>query len=673
MNLQSLLCSRMHPLTCSIRTLGSLIAVAVMGLPVLASAAELIPASRLVDWTPGVSVGVRGGIPTNRTTSIDVTKAPYLADSTGVSDATGAIQAAINAAPPGTVVYLPPGTYRIGGTIGGKNNITLRGAGLSTVLASRTPHNVISAGPQTDYAWAQEPYAEPKTGNTVTAGLTKGSTALTIADTSAFSVGQMIQVSLENQSDNSRIAAGAVPIVSTSGFGTLRRQMSRIVGKSATTLTISPALHFTPDSNIVAKVHHCRAQLEGFGVESLYIDCSNDTAFAAISFSQAFDSWIKDVKVANVSNYGFYLSDSLNCEIRKSTVARRKAGGSNGAGILLGHVGNSLFEDNIIFGVMPPIEVNFSSTGNVVAYNFLYNEIGGNLNMNHGPHNSFNLYEGNITPNIQPDGYFGSASDDTIFRNWITGKLFESGTYTSIVGLNRFTRNYSLVGNILGSAGWPYGATGYSFGNPNMGNGSSDGTAQPSANIFWSSWKSTATLTTRNSDTAGTITVSSGKVAPGSSTDYPHLITLRSKTNLQAVIQIQAYAQTGPAISFKNASNPLPSQGAEFHVMWGPSGFQELDLDVERTTIRKANYHAWSEGGLAIPAAEMIASEALPSSLYRTSKPDWFGNLRWPAFDPFNPTTAYDSIPAGYRYIHGDAQPPPSVTVAPTNVRILRR
>src|SRR5690606_30964998 len=117
-----------------------------------------------------------------------------------------------------------------------------------TVLASRTPHNVITAGPQTDYAWAQQPYAEPKSGNTITAGLTKGSTVLTIANTSAFSVGQMIQIALENQTDDQAIAAGAVPVISTNGFGTLRRQMSRIVGKTSTTLTIFPAVHFTPES-----------------------------------------------------------------------------------------------------------------------------------------------------------------------------------------------------------------------------------------------------------------------------------------------------------------------------------------------------------------------------------------------------------------------------------------
>jgi hypothetical protein len=59
------------------------------------TAAEIIPADRLADWTPGITVGVPGGIPTDRTHLIDVTKAPYNADSTGAADAQPAIKKAI--------------------------------------------------------------------------------------------------------------------------------------------------------------------------------------------------------------------------------------------------------------------------------------------------------------------------------------------------------------------------------------------------------------------------------------------------------------------------------------------------------------------------------------------------------------------------------------------------
>jgi hypothetical protein len=676
MNLSSCFYNRKLGLNRNSRTIACLLTAAGIALVEASSRAELIPSARLADWTPGVSVGVPGGIPTNRTKIIDVTQPPYGADATGAAEAHGAIQAAVNAATAGTVVYLPPGTYRLGGSIvvdENKSNITIRGAGPSTIIASRSTSQVFYVGSTTDYAWQLPDHAQPKSNNTITAGLTKGSTVLTIADTSPFLPGHLIQIALENQTDDAAIAAGATPVISVTGFPTLRRQMSRIVSKTATTLTIFPAVHFTPDAGLTAKVNFCRRHLEGFGLENLSIECANDTALSAVWFMQCFGSWVKDVKIANVSNYGIHFSDSLNCEIRRSTVARRKVGGSNGAGFLLNHACNSLLEDNIIYGVFPPIEVNMSSTGNVIAYNFVYDEIGCNINTNHGPHNSFNLYEGNIAPNLQSDGYFGSASDDTVFRNWLTGTLFESNRYIFIMGLNRFTRNYSFIGNIFGSKGWPYTPTGYSFGNPNMGNSSFEGTAQPSENRFWSSWKSTGALSTRTSDTAGTITVSAGRLYTHASKDYPHPITLVTTSGERRAMQIQAYAQTENVVSFQGSDATLPPQGTTFEVRWGYSGYQEADLDVERTTILKANYKGWEAGGLAIPPSEQIAPDSLPNSLYRTTKPDWFGDLKWPPFDPFNPAPSYTSIPAGYRYMNRGTEPPTSVARAPSNVRILRR
>ena len=637
------------------------------------SHAELVPAARLVDWTPGVSVGVPGGIPT-RTKLIDVTKAPYGADKTGASDTSAAIQAAVNAAGAQDVVYLPAGTYRVNVTIyvnSSKDNITIRGDGNSTIIDARTG-TVFAVGASTDYAWANQNYAYPSSGNTVTAGMSKGSTSLTIADTSAFSAGQMIQVALQDQTNNAAIMAGAVPVVGVGGGGTLRRQMSRVTSKTATTLKIFPALHFTADAGLVAKVNVLRAQVNGFGLESLYINCANSAVQSPIAFNQCYGSWVKEVKVYRSKNYSITIDSSLNCEIRKCYLSEKEIVGSNGAGLLMNHVGNSLIEDNIIHDIFPCVEINASSTGNVVAYNFLNNLVGGNLNVNHGPHNSFNLYEGNVTPNIQSDGYFGGSSDDTFYRNWITGAIAGSNTYTSIIGLNRFARNYSFVGNILGSSGWPYGPTGYSFGNPNMGNSLFLGSAEPSAGLFWRDWKTTGTLSTRASDNTGTLSASGGSLYTDAGLSYPQLLTLRDANTGEIVTQVQAFLKTGSIISFQSASISLPSPGATFELYWGSSGFQELDLDVKNTTVLKANYQAWSAGGLAIPAAESIGSDSLPNSLYRATKPDWFGDRPWPAFDPFNPVPSYDNIPAGYRYLH-DSNPLPGIAAAPSNVKIRRQ
>ena len=70
------------------------------------SQAELMPAERKTDWTPGVMVGVPGGIP-SRTKLVDVTQSPYNADRNGGSDASKEIQKAIDQAGANDVIFLP--------------------------------------------------------------------------------------------------------------------------------------------------------------------------------------------------------------------------------------------------------------------------------------------------------------------------------------------------------------------------------------------------------------------------------------------------------------------------------------------------------------------------------------------------------------------------------------
>lgn len=98
-----------------------------------------------------VQPGLRGGLITSPTQTflssaeqddsthiIDVTKSPYTADPTFVTDSTATIQAAIDAAEDaddGSVVYIPPGLYKISSTLtatGG--NYSIQGAGPVTQL-----------------------------------------------------------------------------------------------------------------------------------------------------------------------------------------------------------------------------------------------------------------------------------------------------------------------------------------------------------------------------------------------------------------------------------------------------------------------------------------------------------------------------------------------------------
>lgn len=601
--------------------------------------AELIPAERLTDWTPGVRVGVIGGIPTNRTKIVDVTGPPFRADNTGATDATSAVQAAIDGAVPGDVIFLPAGTYRLDTSLvvgSRKHSITIRGAGSTTVLESRAATGIaIGTG-----AGFGIPWGSPADASDILSGIARGSTAVTIKDASAYTVGHLAMINLENDP--------TLPVFSVFGFDlktdqAMRRQIVRITAKQGNVVSFFPPLYGDYGKGALkATLTETPMQTNAVGLEDFKIDFTRAAnAIFGISFDQCYGSWIKNVHIKKVNNYNLYFSNSLNCEIRQCFLDEQKGSGTNGAGLLCNTLCASLVEDNIVYKSFPLFEINHSSCGNVFGYNFGEESIMG-IDSNHGPHNSFNLYEGNVFPGLISDGYFGGESELTVFRNW-----FHAVGTGYAVSLKRFTRNASFVGNILASA--------ISCGQPNIGNGNSNGTAQLSNRRPWNDWNATATLIKRTSGTEGVIRLNSGGISSG------QLITVRWGTQNR---QFTAGAVAGSEVVASGGGGAeFPAVGTELRVLMGPSGYQELDLDVEATLIKKGNLYT-DDGRL-----DSNGGDPLPVSLYRGNvKPAWFGDRPWPALDPKVPgTLTYDRIPAGYRFQHGK-NPPSSIAdeVPPT-------
>ncbi len=181
-----------------------LLASSLAAIPLIQAQATLIAPARLAPWTSGITVGVPGGIPTDRTNIVDVTQAPYNADPTGATDCHDAILAAINAANSGDIIYLPAGTYLVNETISPKSGaraITPFGA-RETPPSSKWMRRGGGGGEGLFYLSA----AATATLNgitrlgsvAITGGLTQGSTVLTVASTSAVIDGGMIQIAENN-------------------------------------------------------------------------------------------------------------------------------------------------------------------------------------------------------------------------------------------------------------------------------------------------------------------------------------------------------------------------------------------------------------------------------------------------------------------------------------------
>lgn len=408
--------------------------------------------------------------------------------------------AAASAASP-RVVKLGAGTFRIDGLIKWNNSITLyenvilRGSGKGTTILDCRGLST-SGGLYMGYGGNSTggvAFSQPTSNNTVTAGGTVGSTTITIADTSAFTVGNLLSITLSNQQDNTAITAGAVPVfkISTGGLTELSKQRCRLISKTSTTLTFDTPLCLDSSGGLTMKVYFCDLVNHNSGVEDLTVDCTNGTAFTGIWMEQCENCWLYNTRFTMASNFNIYWLNGANLLMTYSqSDTLNGSGGPNGAGLLVEGSGHWLVYDNIFYTCVPHFEVNFGCVGYVIAYNFGTDVTtggisGAGIDTNHGPHNRFNLIEGNVSPNFEADGFFGSVSEDTVFRNWFSS-VSTPGVTIQPMRLKRMTRRYQVIGNLLGTNG--VNVTTYDLGTPNIGNTSSTGTAQPTAGDFWIDW-----------------------------------------------------------------------------------------------------------------------------------------------------------------------------------------
>lgn len=644
-----------------------------------------LPANRSANWTPGTTVGVIGGIPITRNTLINVTNAPYFASNTGGIDATLAIQSGLNdaiTANNGSVVYLPAGLYVCSGgiiNIQGKSNYTIRGQVdvnnnlLSTIAFTGNNSVGIYLGYSDDYLWNY-----PSINNVVTGSVAQGTTTLLITDTTPFIVGQLIKITTQNQTGNAALTSGAVPTLHVFGNANVRSQMSSVVSKTAYALNISPGLYYDSTS-LQVNAFATFGTSTGVGVENLSIDLTSGQVAYGVQLEECVNSWFKNITAKNSNSYGFYLIDCLNTEMRYCFQNMLNHAGTNGAGLLFESNSACLIEDNILYSSFPNVEVNFGSCGNVFGYNFYYmcsssGGFGFGIDTNHGAHNSFNLYEGSIATNLECDGFFGSSSEDVVYRNWFTSvSPFMTGPNNPLK-LKRFTRNYTVVGNIFGTTGVAIST--YEFGYPNIGNNGFSGYVQPTTGLFWQDWHITGRLLSAGGsgvDATAHATVSIGAVnganlitdsgmAGGNSwlsiawSGGFYSMTLDNNTNANWNYSNGVLTASGFQYGTAAYKVELPPVGTYVQIFAGAQGYQELDMDVQASTTLSGNYNTQISG---VPTGESIGSTTLPPSLYYASQPSWwtaalYPGLVWPPFDPSNPNMSYTAIPASYRFFNGN-------------------
>jgi PKD repeat protein len=402
----------------------------------VAAASGIIPASRRINWS---YCGVPGGVPARTTV--------YRALSPGATAAQ--INAAIAACPSGQVVTLSAGTYNNIGAInfGSKNGVTLRGAGAGQTIVNST----VSGG---DYSVTSD-YLGFTGAATISSGYTRGSTSLVMAATPTnFAVGKLIAVT---ENDDTSL------VMATDGPGQNLKTIHKITAKSGNTLTISPPLPYTLSGSLSPKAAYCAGTGATLcGLEDLTIN-NNGGVNAIIAFSNADRCWIKGVETYNADNIFIWIYESFQCEIRRSYCSHAKGSPNNpdGYGVYL-YEGSSycLVEDNIFYELAAGCLQSRASC-NAFLYNYGWKTTFNNaawqfcmLNCNHGAHDMMDLWEGNMAEQWQNDGYHGSGSHQTLFRNWFHGLHPTATTNRKMIDICRAGYYHNIVGNVLGAASW---------------------------------------------------------------------------------------------------------------------------------------------------------------------------------------------------------------------------
>jgi hypothetical protein len=579
------------------------------------------------------NVGVSGGIPNRTKVFVNLkttSDARFKCAGDGVADDASRLEAALKACPAGQVVYAPAGAYRIARVVNANvSGKTLRGEGMGKTV-------FVLSDSKGRFQFGRQQWPRPVDNATfgvvvaVLSGATAGSTVLHVKDSSRIQVNNLITLRMDTPPWMHKITGNREGADATDD---LFKMTFKVVGKTATTVTITPPVPMTVSSwnpRIVGWGHHNNGYLTtGFGMEDCTVNASNGPGFP-VKLVQAWGCWFKGVELCGTRSRQLFMDTVCASEIRGCYTHDTQGSGPNHEGIdFYSNCCWNLVEDNICVNAGNPAIMFGDSqggcVGNVVAYN--YTDLDDNpksgaifrvtLNDNHGAGgNMLNLYEGNVARGFIVDGYFGSAAYGTLLRNFIHNTSSNLGPVC--INLDHYSLYYNIVGNVLGSPvaqssayetdARNYQSAIYRLGYPNMGNFGWDGP-------------------TNNEGTPNPHYDGRRTIGPTTPPDY-HL-SPNTRANATA-----------------------------------------LDLNVRNTVIRHGNYDYADRTTVKLEGSDGVskspgvvwetndsrgtgvdfADHDIPNSYYLKDKPDWWpANVPWPPIGP-DKKPMVSAIPAELRF-----------------------
>jgi hypothetical protein len=648
-------------------SLFSVLAVIIIGhVPLVMYVAKgadgVIAPTNTVPWTPGIYTGVYGGIPTTRTLYKNLVTEG--ADPTGAVDCQALLQTLLNACPADQYVYAPQGTYKLSSqvTISG-NRFTLRGAGRTNTVF-RPDDNAAFHLDNNNLNWIRG----------IHGSIVQGDTNIVAIgwDYSSY-VGNLVKIASKNEGRQNLQPFTAVKTEYTVA------QITKIIAVSnETNLTVWPPMYWDHPAALSPRIIlNTGTQTRNIGFEDFTIDQNHmEGAPTAMSLFGASDCWYRNVQFLGGA---LAVTVGMHHEIRDSVFTSSAAGSGTYMNIWT-DVSATLLENCFGIGGSPFIEAN-SSWGNVIAYNHTTNNISddtyiGNPFDNHSGFSMFNLFEGNVGQMYQQDGYHSGAAKTTLFRNWFHTWMPTHSGLPRAIDLGRGSRDYNIVGNILGDArrtGWYYNITNQFYtatipvvirhGFPAPGNssyawqGSGPGhhfqlkTPQtdwrwPGSNAFWGVVTQATALTN--------IIYGNFASPPTVALGFTTLILQDSgNTNLYypQVTNFTFVSYTAYDAD-KVTLNQLiwVTNGASLYSS-SPDTHQQLFLDDRDTHLIEGNYDYTNSARVF---TTWTSGSTLSNSLYLTGKPSWWRDSysAWPPFDPSNTNSITNLLTAAADYYY---------------------
>ena len=426
----------------------------------VSAAGEIIPNDRKIDWS---TTGIPGGIPERTSVCATIDSAVY---GNGTTDATDAIQNALDSCPDGQVVYLPKGTYIVTSTIHLYDYDTLRGAGPGKTMLKHVGGYSRSMVDMRGLIYWQISGLH-KTYPVLQAN--KDSKVITLSSTSGIKPGDILLINQLN--DNKLVdpvgVEGKCTYCGYEGGDRVLGQLVEVTALAGNQVTLNLPLHWTYKTNLNPWAYQvdASAMIRQAGLEDLTLTQDNPEVEFMIEMDGAQYSWIKNVEIKNIQRRAMWIINSLQNEIRVCYihVGIDGYGRDRGYGIFLDlHSSNNLVEDNILStidggGVM----TGGGASGNVIAYNYLHDILFddpwwliASPSINHAPHPKMNLWEGDIGIKAEADIIHGSSSHNTIFRSQMKG--WQSDTITTrnnAVEIAAKNTYMNVVGSVLGTPG----------------------------------------------------------------------------------------------------------------------------------------------------------------------------------------------------------------------------